>query len=63
MAKEATNPKTSMQREWYCLAVHKNTHERTFEYTGVEKLADRWKVGYCQISSSFFFLLSHTKLL
>jgi len=23
MAKEATNPKPSMQREWYCLAVHK----------------------------------------
>ena len=23
-----------MQREWYCLAVHKNTHEHTFEYVG-----------------------------
>jgi len=37
MAKAATNPKTSMQREGYCLAVHKNTHERTSEYWGAEK--------------------------
>jgi len=22
MAKEATNPKPNVQREWYCLAVH-----------------------------------------
>jgi len=36
MATEATNPKPSMPIEWYCQAVHKNTHERTFEYTGAE---------------------------
>jgi len=38
MAKEATNPKPSIQREWYCLAVHKNTREHTVEYAGAEKL-------------------------
>ena len=37
MAKKGTNPKSSMQREWYCLAVHKNIRKCTFEYTGAEK--------------------------
>ena len=37
MAKEATNPKPRMQREWYCLAVHKNTREYAVEYAGAEK--------------------------
>ena len=32
MAKEATNPKPSMQRECYCLAVHKNTREHTVAF-------------------------------
>ena len=59
MAK-ATNPKPSMQREWYCLAVHKNTRERTFEYAGAEKQTAE-KVGFRHLLS--FFLLSHTKLL
>ena len=56
MAKEATNPKPSMQREWSCLVVHKYTRERTFEYAGAEKQTAE--------KSDFvvFFLLSHTKL-
>ena len=37
MAKEATNPRASMQREWYCLVVHKNNCERTFKYAEAEK--------------------------
>ena len=45
MAKEATNPKPSMQREWYCLAVHKNTPEHTVEYAGAEKQTPE-KVGF-----------------
>jgi len=39
----------SMQREWYCLAVHKNTCERTFEYVGAEKQTAE-KVGFCHLS-------------
>jgi len=35
MAKEATNPKPSLQRE--CLAVRKITRKYTFEYAGAEK--------------------------
>jgi len=54
MAKEATNPKPSMQRERYCLAVHKYTRERTFEYAGAEKQT---------AEKVIIFLLSHTKLL
>jgi len=45
MVKEATNPKPSMQREWYCLAVQKYTRERTFEYVGAEKQTAE-KVGF-----------------
>ena len=56
MAKEAANPKPSMQRERYCLAVCKNTHERTFEYAEAEKQTAE-KVGFHHL------LLSHTKLL
>ena len=52
MAKEATNPKPSMQREWYCLAVHKNTRERTFEYAGAEKQTAE-KVGSKQLYGLF----------
>jgi len=52
MAKEATNPKTNMQRELYCLAVHKNTSERTFEYAGAEKQTAE-KVGFRHLSSFF----------
>ena len=37
MAKEATTPKPSIQRESYCLAVHKNTRKHTVEYAGAEK--------------------------
>jgi len=49
-AKESTNPKPSMQLEWYCLAVHKWTCECTLEYAGVEKrIAEK--------SDSFFFFL------
>ena len=51
MAKEATNPKPSMQREWYCLAVHKNTYKHTFEYVGAEKQTAE-KVGFRHLSSS-----------
>jgi len=59
MAKEATNPKPSMQTERYCLAVHKNTRERTAEYAEAEKQTAE-KVGFCHLS---FLFLSHTKLL
>ena len=34
--KKLLPPKPSMQTEWYCLAVHKNTRKRTWEYAGVE---------------------------
>jgi len=54
MAKEATIPKPSLQREWYCLAVHKNSPEYTLEYVGGEKQTTG-KVGFRH--------LSHTKLL
>ena len=54
MAKEATNPKPSMRREWYCLAVHKSTRERTFEHAGAEEQTVE-KVGFCHLSS--FFLI------
>ena len=50
---EATTPKPSMQIEWYCLAVHKNTCERTFEYA--ESQETDGQKG--QILSSFFFLI------
>ena len=55
IAKEATNPKPSMQIDWYCLAGHKNTRKCTFEYAGVEKKIAE-KVRFCH-------LLSHIKLL
>jgi len=58
MAKEATNPKPSMQREWYCLVVHKNTHERTFEYMGAEKQTD----FVISLFLSFFFLIRNSGL-
>ena len=60
MAKEATNPKPSMQRECYCLAVHKNTRELTVGYAGAEKQTAE-KVGFRHLS--FFLSSSHTKLL
>jgi len=53
MAKEATNPKPSRQREWYCLAVHQNTCELTFDYVGAEKQTTE-KVGFCNLSFSSF---------
>ena len=62
MAKEATNPKPSMQRECYCLAVHKNTHEHTVEYAGAEKQTAE-KVGFRHLLSfflSFFFLIQNS---
>jgi len=37
MTKAATNPKPSVQIEWYYLVVHKNTCEHTLDYAGVEK--------------------------
>ena len=37
MAQKVTTPKPSMQREWYCLAVHNYTRKRTFEYSRAEK--------------------------
>ena len=49
MAKEATNPKPSMQR-----AVHKYTRERTFEYAGAEKQTAE-KVGFRHLLSSFAY--------
>jgi len=52
MAKEATNPKASMQRDCYCLAVQKNTREHTIEYAGAEKQTPE-KVGFCQLSFSY----------
>ena len=52
MTKEATNPKPSMHREWYFLAVHKNTRERTFEYAGAEKQTVE-QVGFCHLSFSY----------
>ena len=57
MAKEATNPKPSMPREWYCLAVHKDTHERTFEDMGAEKqtvqlMIESWEVWTYSLISS-----------
>ena len=55
MAKEATNPKPSMLRECYCLAVHKNTRQLTVEYAGAEKQTAE-KVGFRHLLS--FFLLS-----
>jgi len=70
MAKEATNPKPSMQREWYCLAVHKYIRERTFEYAGAEKqTADKVEFRHLlssssssSSSSSFFFLIQNSWL-
>jgi len=50
MAK-ATNPKPSMQRRWYCLAVHKNTCEHTIEYVGAEKQIAK-KVGFRHLSNT-----------
>ena len=29
--------KVAMQIEWYCLAVHKNTHKYILEYAGAKK--------------------------
>jgi len=54
MAKEATNPKPSMQRERCCLVVHQNTRERTFEYVGAEKQTTE-KSDF--IIFSFFFFI------
>jgi len=50
MVKEATNPKPSMQREWYCLVVHKNTREHTFKYAGAKKQTAE-EVGFHHLSS------------
>ena len=60
MAKEATNPKPSKQRESYGLAVHNYTREHTVEYAGAEKQTPE-KVGFRHLLSfflSFFFLSS-----
>ena len=61
MAQEATTPKPRMQREWYCLAVHKYTRKRTFEYAGAEKQTAQ-KVGFRHLSSFFFFLIQNSWL-
>ena len=53
MAKEATNPKPSMQTEWYCLAVHKNTCERIFEYVWAEKQTA--EKSFCQTAEKSDF--------
>jgi len=56
MAKEATNPRPSIQREGFWLAVHKITCECTFEYAGAEKqTAEKVRFGH-PFSSSLFFL-------
>ena len=56
MTKEATNPKPSMQREWYCLAVHKILANVPLS---------TWELRNRPLKKSDFdiFLLSHTKLL
>jgi len=51
---KATNPKPSMQREWYCLAVYKDTREHTFEYTGADKQTTK-KVRFCHLSFAFLY--------
>jgi len=51
MAKEAAEPKANMETDWYCLAVHKNTHECTFEYAGAEKDITK-KVGFRHLLSN-----------
>ena len=56
MAKEATNPNPSMQRECYCLAVHKNTRELTVGYAGAEKQTAE-KVRFRHLSFFLLFLL------
>ena len=38
--------------EWYCLAVHKNTCERTVEYAGVKK-TNHWKSSIHRLLSSY----------
>jgi len=40
MSKAATNPKPSVQIEWYYLVVHKNTCEHALDYARVEKQID-----------------------
>jgi len=57
MAKEATSPKPNMHRELYCLAVHKNTRDCTFEYMGAEKQIAE-KVGFHRLLS--FFLIQNS---
>jgi len=52
-----------MQRKGYCLAVHKNTCKHTIEYAGAEKQTAKKVDFVIFLSSFFFFLLSHTKLL
>ena len=61
MAKEATNPKPRMQREGYCLAVHKNTREHTAEYAGAEKQTPE-KVGFRHLSFFLSFFFSYKTL-
>jgi len=60
MAKETTSPNQACgENDTAWVAVHKNTRKHIVEYTGAEKqTAEKG-----QISSSFFLLLSHTKLL
>jgi len=50
------NAVPSMQREWYCLAAHKYTRERTFEYAGTEKQTAE-KSDFVMFLSFFFFFL------
>jgi len=61
MQLQATNPKPSMRREQYCLAVHKNTCECTFECTGAERQTAE-KVGFCHLSSFFLSSFSYRTL-
>jgi len=55
MAKEATNPKPSMQIDIYCQAVHKNVY--TLEYAGAKKQIIDFMIFFL---SSFFFLIQNS---
>jgi len=57
MAKEATNPKPSMQIDIYCQAVHKNVY--TLEYAGAKKQIIDFMIFFL---SSFFFLIQNSWL-
>ena len=57
MAKEATNPKPSVQIDIYCQAVHKNVY--TLEYAGAKKQIIDFVIF---LSYSFFFLIQNSWL-